>query len=246
MRIWNRLVLLAFMLVIVVLTGGYLIWKVSPATLRARALLQVVAHPPRVLFGAGEIETPHDYRRYQKNQQVLVKSLLVVTVALQDQAVKGYRIVREQIDPVAWLQRNLEVDFVEDSEIMEIALSGGDHIEIAGLVNAVAKAYVDEVTSADARRRAERHAKLQQIKDKYDEMLKERRERLSAPAGRALDQAALDTEIAAMEDVAQKVGGELQALAVEVGSPPRVRTIEHAVPPLAHSRGTLWGRLTSR
>jgi succinoglycan biosynthesis transport protein ExoP len=246
MRIWNRLVLLAFIVVVVVLTGTYVIWKVSPTELRARALVQVAARPPRLLFGAGEIETPDDFRRDQKNQEVLVKSRLVVNAALQDPAVKGYRIIREQIDPVAWLERSLEVDFIQDSEIMEIALSGDDPIEIAGLVNAVAKAYVDEVTNAGARSRADRHAKLQKIKDKYDEMLKERRERLRANPGRALDQVALESEIAAMADVAQKIGAELQTLAVELAAPPRVRTIENAVPPSAHSRGTLWGRLTSR
>jgi hypothetical protein len=246
MRIWNRLVLLAFLVVMVVLTGAYVISRFSPTELRARALLQVAAHQPQVLFGAGETETPEDYRRYQKTQRVLVRSRLVLTAALQDQAVKGYRIVREQIDPVAWLERNLEVEFVSGSEVMEIALRGDDPIEIAGLVNAVKNAYVNEFNSVDAKLRADRHAKLQQMKIKFDELLKERREGLRAAGGPALDPAPLNTDIAELEDASRKSRAELEALTVELAAPPRIRTIEDAVPPLAHSRGTLWGRLTNR
>ena len=61
---------------------------------------------------------------------------------------------------------------------MEISLSGDNPEEIAGIVNAVKKAYMDEVVNVDIKRRADRHDQLKKIKDDYGELLKERRENL--------------------------------------------------------------------
>ena len=61
---------------------------------------------------------------------------------------------------------------------MEIALRGDYPHEIAGLVNVVKKAYMDEIVNLDAKRRADRVAKLKVIKDRYEETLSERRKTL--------------------------------------------------------------------
>jgi succinoglycan biosynthesis transport protein ExoP len=149
-----------------------------PAKYKAQARLQVAAQPPKVLFQTIENFAGDDYRRYQNTQQTLVKSRLVLNTALQDPKVGWFRLVREQIDPIAWLQDELKVEFVANSEVMEIALSGNDPVEIAGLVNAVKTAYMDEVVNVDIKRRAERHSKLKEIKEKYGDLLKERRQNL--------------------------------------------------------------------
>ena len=72
--------------------------------------------------------------------------------------------------------RTLKVEFVAGSEVMEISLSGDDPEEIAGIVNAVKKAYMDEVVNVDTNRRKARHDQLKAIKENYTEILKERRE----------------------------------------------------------------------
>ncbi len=121
---------------------------VPPAKFKAQARLQVAAQPPKVLFRT--VETGHereDYRRYQNTQQTLVKSQLALNAALQDKEVSKYRMIREQVDPIAWLQENLKVEFIAASEVMEISLSGDNPHELAGIVNAVKKAYIDEVVN---------------------------------------------------------------------------------------------------
>ena len=87
-------------------------------------------------------------------------------------------MVREQVDPIVWLQENLKVEFLAGSEVMEISLSGDNPEELAGIVNAVKKAYMEEVVNVDIKERTERHDKLKKIKEQYGEMLKERRETL--------------------------------------------------------------------
>ena len=337
MRIRKRLALIAFVLALVTTVAGYVVWESYLAKFRAHALLQVVAHPPRLMLRAGETEPEGDYNRFKQTQQALVKSQLVLNCALSDKAVSKYHVVCDQIDPITWLQDNLEVRFIGDSEVMEIALSGDDPHEVAGLVNAVKKAYMDEVVNVETKRRADRHAKLRKIRENYVEILHERRERLrklnESAAGqprlglagldraevlslynglwtkrvdlqleraeaevalaqrkdaaveavrkerdrinehlagltaqekviearleqmageirnaamRALDQEELNEEIALLEGTGRKVAEEVEALNLELEAPPRVRTIEDAVPPSTRSRGGLWGRLAAR
>jgi len=158
--------------------SGPAAWFLIPVKFKAQARLQVASQLPKVLFRTVETEANDDYRRYQNTQQALVMSQLVLNAALlsQDPNVSAYRMVREQTDPITWLQNTLKVEFVAGSEVMEISLSGTNPEELAGLVNAVKKAYMDEVVYVDTNRRKARHDKLKQIKQKYTDILKERRE----------------------------------------------------------------------
>jgi len=151
-------------------------WFLVPAKYKAQARLQVMAQTPKVVFQTVETEGGDDYRRYQQTQITLVKSRLVLNAALTDEKVAKCRMVREQIDPISWLQGALTVEFVSGSEVMEISLMGDDNEELAVLVNAVKKAYMHEVVLYDVRKRSERHATLKSIQEKYKALLKERRD----------------------------------------------------------------------
>ncbi len=72
---------------------------------------------------------------------------MALNAALRDSAVSNYRMIREQVDPIEWLQQNLKVEFIANSELMEISLIGEDPQELAGIVNAVKKAYIEEVVN---------------------------------------------------------------------------------------------------
>ena len=329
MRIWKRFSFVSFLLALIFTAGGYVVWKSCFAKFTARARLLVAAEQPKVFFET--VESLHldgaDYKRYQLTQLALVKSLLALNAALQDQEVSKYLMIRKQVDPIAWLQANLEVKFLGDSELMEIALSGDDPDEVAGIVNAVKKAYIEEVVNADIKQRTSRHDKLKKLKQQYGDILKERRDTLrklaeisdgddgltreqrekaellrshalwserlelrleqaevatlldrrkevAAPATDAvrkeiaqledrfavamarqkvldreleemnqsrsvrrelalptLDLVKVKTDIAQMEENYRKVAVEVEALSVELSAPPRIRTIEDAVPP---------------
>jgi capsular exopolysaccharide synthesis family protein len=100
----------------------------------------------------------------------------VLAAALRDPKITNYRTIHEQIDPIEWLQEKLKVDFVAGSEVMEISLAGSRPEEVAGLVNAVKAAYMDEVVNRDLKRRTERFDRLKKIKDNYADLLRTRRE----------------------------------------------------------------------
>ncbi len=166
--------------------SGPAAWFLVPrAKFKAQARLQVAAQMPKVLYQTVETESRggEDYKRYQTTQLTLVKSQLALNAALQGKDaegkdIRGYRIIREQFDPIFWLQENLKVEFLSGSEVMEISLSGERPGELAGIVNAVKKAYVEEVVNVDLKDRMKRHDKLKKYKEQYEQMLTERRENL--------------------------------------------------------------------
>jgi len=160
--------------------SGPAAWFLVPAAkFRAQARLQVVAQPPKVLFHTVETEgNNEDFKRYQNTQQALVKSKLALSASLHDKDVSRYRMVQAQVDPIAWLQENLKVEFIMASELMEISLSGENPRELAGIVNAVKNAYIDEVVNVDIKKRSDRLEQLKKIKTQYGDMLKERRANL--------------------------------------------------------------------
>ena len=47
---------------------------------------------------------------------------------------------------------------------MEISLSGEYPVELAGLVNAVKKAYMEEVVNVDMKKRMDRHSQLKEYR----------------------------------------------------------------------------------
>jgi uncharacterized protein involved in exopolysaccharide biosynthesis len=309
-----------------VTVGGYVIRKSYPAKFKAHALLQVSTQEPKVLYQTGEIESTDHYKRFQNTQLNLVKSQLVLDVVLQDREVAKARTIRRHVDAIAWLQTNLDVKFLADSEVMEIALSGDDADEVVRIVNAVKTAYVNQIVDVERKRQSERYDKLKKLWEQYTEMLKERRQHLrrlaevvgndddpavverekaelflshtlwserlkirldhaeaetllarrKAAAGslsdtikkeiaqiedriavlaarqkvidqelerashatlnrpqvtsRKLDLSEMREEITMLEESQHKIGAEVEKLAVELGAPPRIRTIQDAAP----------------
>jgi succinoglycan biosynthesis transport protein ExoP len=167
--------------------SGSAAWYFAPSKYKAQARLQVHAEIPKVLFRTIDAEDGGGdaYKRYQTTQLALVKSQMVLStaLALDDHQISKYRMIREQIDPIAWLKEELKVEFVTGSEVMEISLGGENAAEVAGVVNAVTKAYMDEVVNKDVKRRKDRLDVLEKLSKHYGEMLGEQ-----AKARRALAQ----------------------------------------------------------
>jgi capsular exopolysaccharide synthesis family protein len=158
-------------------TCGAAAWYFVPSKYKAQASLQVIAQPPKVLFRTVETEDAGgDYKRYQTTQQTLVKSQMVLTAALglDDGKISKYRMIRDHVDPIAWLKDELKVEFLTGSEIMEISLSGEDAVEVADVVNAVKRAYMEEVVNVDVKRRTDRRDMLEKLSAKYKELLNQR------------------------------------------------------------------------
>src|SRR5262249_10200736 len=85
----------------------------------------------------------------------------------------------------AWLLQSLEVTKPKDTETLQISMvpgSGLSGTDQAAVINAVTKAYVDEVVNKDARQRVDRHTRLKELGVKYTNLLQEKQETKRKPA----------------------------------------------------------------
>ena len=93
----------------------------------------------------------------------LVKSHSVINAALLDPKIKSLRMIAALKDPIEWLQAVLKVEFPEETEVLEISLSGGDPAEMAQVVNAIQNAFLEQVVNSEVRERKSRQESLKTI-----------------------------------------------------------------------------------
>jgi hypothetical protein len=100
------------------------------------------------------IQSLQEYEILKKSQIALLKSNFVLSAAIRPPGIASLSILAGEEDPVKWLQENLVVDYPQDGEILSISLTGGELPEdLVRLVDAVAKAYKDEVLNQMRMRR---------------------------------------------------------------------------------------------
>jgi capsular exopolysaccharide synthesis family protein len=160
-------------------------WYFVPSKFKAQAQLYVNALPPKLSLVFQTVESAEsaaDYKRFQSTQQQMLLSAMVLNAALRDENVARFRVIRDQVDPITWLKEQIKVEFVAASEVMQISLMGDDPVEIAAIVNAVKRAYMDEVANFETKRRSDRQTKLRTIKERYAKSMKDQRNRVKALA----------------------------------------------------------------
>ncbi len=151
------------------------LWFLFPESSSATALFQV-SNQQDSLFGMNR-QTQQSFDVMKKTQLAKLKSNYVLTAAIRDPKVGGLSALAGEKDPVQWLQDNLEVDFPQNGEVLSIALSGNELPEdLVTLVNAVAKAYQDEVITDMRQIRATNHDLLAR---KLAELNSEMKEKLN-------------------------------------------------------------------
>jgi len=188
LRALKRRLPLALGLAIVLMSVcGTAAWfLIPPPKYVAQAMLHVKSAKPQVIFKTSESdgESGDAYQRYQRSQLVLLKSRFVFNAALQQPGISQLRIMRDQKEPIDWLLENVQAQFAQGSELLQLSLEGNDPQELAKLVNSVARAYIDEVVNKDLRQRGQRQETLKKFSKQYLDMIKLRRETLRKLAKR--------------------------------------------------------------
>jgi hypothetical protein len=159
---------------------------------RPRALLYVAAEPPRIVFsdvkrsGAPAPEAG-SYARYLETQRALIKSRVVLEAALRsgarEAAISQLASIKNRKNPIAWVEQNLEVTNLKDTQLLQVAIRLASDCRIedqAPLINAVVESYVRAVVNEERDRRSERLQSLRKISEKYSDILHERRQVLRA------------------------------------------------------------------
>jgi len=142
-----RFSLLALFLLMTIICVA-LAWLVQPRYVVATALFKVSRTQPSILASDVNNQQPQrDFEIVKKTQIALLKSYFVANAALRNPAVVALPILQSHPDPVEWLIDQLEVEFPQDGEILSISLRGTEAqaTDLVALLDAVAKAYKDEV-----------------------------------------------------------------------------------------------------
>lgn len=121
--------------------------------------------------------SPEKLRTFRKTQVALIKNARILQHALNRPEVSRLEVVRQQADPLSWIQRTLEFELPEDSEVLRISMSGPRARELAIVVNSVINAYMLLVVEEQQRARVTRLEMLKKLLRRYeDDLLLKRKE----------------------------------------------------------------------
>jgi capsular exopolysaccharide synthesis family protein len=152
-------------------TGTY--FFLPPPKHNVRTLLVV---PPGSPFLFKTAEAIPDLASHQRTQVAMIKSRLVLNSALRDPEVARLKVVESRVEPVEWLEKEVQVDFSVAPEILRISMSDHTTAELVVLVNAIRTAYIKEVVERERQLRRERLAKLGELREKFEGQVRASRE----------------------------------------------------------------------
>jgi polysaccharide biosynthesis transport protein len=134
-----------------------------PPKQSAAAMLYMPVDPETMVYKHPEASGKFD--SFQQTQVALLKTRLVLNAALRDPKVANLPVVKEQPDPVVWLEKELRVDFPNGPEIARVSLSGDNAAQLKIVVDAVVDAYLVEVVY---KRTQHRDKRLKELTDLYN------------------------------------------------------------------------------
>jgi capsular exopolysaccharide synthesis family protein len=152
------------------------VWFILPPLYTASARLQVASRAPSRVLTHNEDET--DFTLFKQNQVATITSAPVLTAALNKDEVKNLHLVRDQVNPISWLEKALKVDFLVSPEIMRVGLSGTEPDELAPLVNAVVDAYIQDIENKEKAKRSVLLAALKSNQVQEETKLRDRQKAL--------------------------------------------------------------------
>jgi hypothetical protein len=165
-------------ILLIVLTA-VAIWALLRPAPAAYTLLRISRQPPWLVFPHGkEGRADQDFETYGKEQVALAKIRPVLNAALRKAEVGSLPLLREQADPIGWLDKHLEVSFDKDSGILRIALRTGPPKARIIIVDAVRDAYLDEVVYKENDAKIKRLTKLKEFYLRNEEDLRNKRQTL--------------------------------------------------------------------
>lgn len=138
----------------------------------ATSIFHVSTRTPAVLSTTPESQV--DFNTYRQAQGTLLKSRLVLNAALERKEVQALPIVRQQSDPVDWLDGLIVVDFRLGQEFMRVTLEGDEEASRV-LLKAVTDVYLQEIVNKDRNGRLSRLEQLKTAYARYEDNLKKKR-----------------------------------------------------------------------
>jgi succinoglycan biosynthesis transport protein ExoP len=130
-------------------------WKLIPSKFTTYAMIRVSVEDPKVYLQENPLGRG-DFVTYLKTQADMIRSWQVLNGAIRDPGIAETQILREQIDPIKFLEEELKIELKEGSEIVKLLLSGEDAKAITNIVNSILDAYNREVLQEELNKKKDR------------------------------------------------------------------------------------------
>ncbi len=148
-----------------------LLWLLVPIKYEAFVQIRVRRNPEQMLTDRNaRPQHPQDYEIEKQTQAALLKSPFVINAALRQRGISQMPLVRDnpwfgkRENPVAWLDRQLKVEFAEGSEMLRLSMKEEYPDDLKKLLNAITDAYMTEIVQAE---RIEQRQKLEKLRDRH-------------------------------------------------------------------------------
>src|SRR5262245_16899707 len=148
-------------------------WNLIPSKYTTTAMIRVYADNPVVYHNENPLSRS-DFNTYLKTQADMLRSHYVLAAAIRDPGIAELPMLREQVDPIRYLEEELRVETKEGSEIIKVSLSGDDARSIAAIVNSIQSAFFREVVDDELKRKK---ARLVLLEDTMPSMQKDVKQR---------------------------------------------------------------------
>ncbi len=138
-------------------------WYMFPVKYNAVEFVRISQSQSTLVFETADSSGRSDYKGYKNTQKQLLLQPLSLSKALKDPEVATLPIVRENVDPISWLQDKLEVQFPDNSEMMNISLRLTDPVAAHKIVKSVVDVYMADVVEKERAERLLRVDRLEKI-----------------------------------------------------------------------------------
>lgn len=172
----RRWMLATFMSLLLAGAAGGLLYYLFPESDTAIGQFLVRAEQEELVYSGFDTVSSSDYDIFRATQIAQVKSYDVLQRALMDPNLRQIKVLQEEEDPTMWLEENLNVRFVGDSEILSISITLDDPgpEQLKQIVDAVCDAYKELVVDKE---RIERIKVLDSLKSIHGKMMEDMRDK---------------------------------------------------------------------
>lgn len=152
-------------------------YLLPPPKYTASAKFLIPSKPEGTLYDHPEAKT--EFASFEDTQMAVLKSPVVLNRALnalKQPQVAGLEDLHHAADPVAWLEKEVHIDFPNGREILRLSVDAENQEACKALVAAVSKSYLEEIANEAGKRRQHRLDELKGLTDTYETKLKKLRD----------------------------------------------------------------------
>lgn len=171
----RRWMLAASLGVVVAAAVAAAAWLLLPPKYTVTAQVHVASNPYYLLYRDPDANG-REFTTYIKTQLGRIKSRFVLNAALKKDTVQGLEVVRTQSEPLMWLENEILAETSENSEFITVSMIGTEAPGEMAIVNAVVQSYIDEVITAELKRKSQRVAELEKYFTQINEKVRLKKE----------------------------------------------------------------------